>query len=105
MEGTTEPEYAKCVAISTKGAQIEMILPSFLAIIVPILVGLIFGVPGAIGLLVGGLGTGFVMAVFMANTGGAWDNAKKYIESGNLGGKGSEAHKAAVIGDTIGCYR
>jgi len=79
-----------------------MILPSFLAIIVPILVGLIFGVAGAIGLLVGGLGTGFVMAVFMANTGGAWDNAKKYIESGHLGGKGSEAHKAAVIGDTIG---
>jgi len=102
MEGTTEPDYARCVAISTKGAQIEMILPSFLAITVPILVGLIFGVPGAMGLLVGGLGTGFVMAVFMANTGGAWDNAKKYIESGHLGGKGSEAHKAAVIGDTIG---
>jgi len=102
MEGTTEPDYARCVAISTKGAQIEMILPSFLAIIVPILVGLIFGVAGAIGLLVGGLGTGFVMAVFMANTGGAWDNAKKYIESGHLGGKGSDAHKAAVIGDTIG---
>lgn len=102
MTGKKEPEYAKCVAISTKGAQIEMILPSSLAIIVPILVGLIFGVAGAIGLLVGGLATGFAMAVFMANTGGAWDNAKKYIEAGNLGGKGSEAHKAAIIGDTVG---
>lgn len=102
MEGKTEPDYARCVAISTKGAQIEMILPSLLAIAVPIAVGLIFGVSGAIGMLVGGLGTGFVLAVFMANSGGAWDNAKKYIESGHMGGKGSEAHKAAVIGDTVG---
>ena len=102
LEGKAEPEYARCVAISTKGAQLEMILPSTLAIIVPVLVGLIFGVPGAIGLLVGGLGAGFVLAVFMANSGGAWDNAKKYIESGKLGGKGSDAHKAAVIGDTVG---
>ncbi|MQY79660.1 MAG: sodium-translocating pyrophosphatase [Bacteroidetes bacterium] len=102
LEGKAEPEYARCVAISTKGAQLEMILPSTLAIIVPVLVGLIFGVPGAIGLLVGGLGAGFVLAVFMANSGGAWDNAKKYIESGKMGGKGSDAHKAAVIGDTVG---
>ena len=102
LEGKAEPDYARCVAISTKGAQLEMILPSTLAIIVPVLVGLIFGVPGAIGLLVGGLGAGFVLAVFMANSGGAWDNAKKYIESGKLGGKGSDAHKAAVIGDTVG---
>lgn len=102
LEGKAEPEYARCVAISTKGAQLEMILPSTLAIIVPVLVGLIFGVPGAIGLLVGVLGTGFVLAVFMANSGGAWDNAKKYIESGKMGGKGSDAHKAAVIGDTVG---
>lgn len=102
LEGKAEPEYARCVEISTKGAQLEMILPSTLAIIIPVLVGLIFGVPGAIGLLVGGLGAGFVLAVFMANSGGAWDNAKKYIESGKLGGKGSDAHKAAVIGDTVG---
>jgi len=102
LEGKAEPEYARCVAISTKGAQLEMILPSTLAIIVPVIVGLIFGVPGAIGLLVGGLGAGFVLAVFMANSGGAWDNAKKYIESGKMGGKGSDAHKAAVIGDTVG---
>ena len=102
MEGTTEPEYAKCVAIATKGAQIEMILPSMLAIIVPIVTGLIFGIAGTMGLLVGGLSSGFVLAIFMANSGGAWDNAKKYIESGHLGGKGSDNHKAAVIGDTVG---
>jgi len=102
MEGETEPEYAKCVAISTKGAQIEMIAPSLLAIVIPIAVGLIFGVAGNMGLLVGALGTGFVLAIFMANSGGAWDNAKKYIESGKLGGKGSDAHYAAVIGDTVG---
>jgi K(+)-stimulated pyrophosphate-energized sodium pump len=93
LEGKAEPDYARCVAISTKGAQIEMILPSLLAILIPILVGLIFGVAGTIGLLIGGLGTGFVLAIFMANSGGAWDNAKKYIEAGNLGGKGSDAHK------------
>ncbi len=102
LEGKAEPDYARCVAISTKGAQIEMILPSLLAIAVPIVVGLIFGVAGTIGLLIGGLGAGFVLAIFMANSGGAWDNAKKYIEKGNLGGKGSDAHKAAVIGDTVG---
>ncbi len=102
LEGKAEPDYARCVAISTKGAQIEMILPSLLAIAVPIVVGLIFGVAGTIGLLIGGLSSGFVLAIFMANSGGAWDNAKKYIEKGNLGGKGSDAHKAAVIGDTVG---
>jgi len=102
LEGETEPDYARCVAISTKGAQIEMILPSLLAIAIPIVVGLIFGVAGTIGLLMGGLSSGFVLAIFMANSGGAWDNAKKYIEAGNLGGKGSDAHKAAVIGDTVG---
>ncbi|HYX09162.1 MAG TPA: sodium/proton-translocating pyrophosphatase, partial [Bacteroidales bacterium] len=87
---------------ATKGAQIEMILPSFLAIAAPIVTGLIFGVSGTIGLLIGGLSAGFVLAIFMANAGGAWDNAKKYIEAGNLGGKGSDAHKAAIIGDTVG---
>ncbi len=102
MEGKTEPDYARCVAISTKGAQHEMMLPSLLAIIVPIAIGVIFGVAGVMGLLVGGLVSGFVLAVFMANAGGAWDNAKKYIEEGNLGGKGSDAHKAAVVGDTVG---
>jgi len=102
MEGKAEPDYARCVAISTRGAQIEMIVPSLLAIIVPIIVGFIFGIAGSVGLLAGALSTGFVMAVFMANTGGAWDNAKKFIESGHLGGKGSANHKAAVIGDTVG---
>jgi K(+)-stimulated pyrophosphate-energized sodium pump len=102
LEGEAEPDYARCVEISTKSAQVEMITPSVLAIIVPIIVGLIFGVAGALGLLVGGLSTGFVLAVFMSNSGGAWDNAKKYIESGHLGGKGSDAHKATVIGDTVG---
>ena len=102
LEGKTEPEYARCVAISTKGAQREMMLPSFLAIIAPVVTGLVLGVAGVMGLLVGGLAAGFVLAVFMANTGGAWDNAKKYIEEGHLGGKGSDPHKAAVIGDTVG---
>ncbi len=102
MEGTAEPDYARCVEISTKGAQREMLLPSLLAIIVPVLVGLLFGVSGVLGLLVGGLGAGFVLAVFMANAGGAWDNAKKYIEEGNMGGKGSDNHKATVVGDTVG---
>jgi len=90
------------VAISTKGAQKEMLLPSILAILTPILTGILLGVSGVMGLLAGGLGSGFVLAVFMANSGGAWDNAKKYIEEGNLGGKGSDAHKAAVVGDTVG---
>lgn len=102
LEGKEEPDYANCVHISTKGAQQEMLIPSLLAIITPILTGIIFGVSGVMGLLVGGLGAGFVLAVFMANAGGAWDNAKKYIEEGNHGGKGSNPHKAAVIGDTVG---
>ena len=102
MTGEAEPDYAKCVEISTKGAQHEMIFPSLLAIIIPVAMGLIFGVAGVIGLLAGGLGSGFVLAIFMANSGGAWDNAKKYIEEGNLGGKGSDNHKATVIGDTVG---
>lgn len=102
MTGEAEPDYARCVEISTKGAQHEMVFPSLLAIIVPVVMGLIFGVSGVIGLLAGGLGTGFVLAIFMANAGGAWDNAKKYIEEGNLGGKGSDNHKATVIGDTVG---
>lgn len=102
LEGKATPDYARCVGISTRGAQIEMILPAALAIIVPILTGLVFGVAGVMGLLVGGLGSGFVLAIFMANAGGAWDNAKKYIEDGNFGGKGSDAHAAAVTGDTVG---
>ena len=102
MEGTGTPDYAECVAISTAGAQREMILPSLLAIIVPVVTGLLLGVAGVIGLLAGGLATGFVLACMLNNAGGAWDNAKKYIEKGNLGGKGSDAHKAAVVGDTVG---
>ena len=102
LEGKAEPDYERCVAISTKGAQHEMLVPSILAIIVPILTGVILGVPGVLGLLIGGLATGFVMAVFMANSGGAWDNAKKYVEEGNFGGKGSDNHKATVVGDTVG---
>ena len=102
MEGTATPEYAKCVEISTKGAQREMLLPSLLAIAVPVGIGLLLGVAGVVGLLVGGLTTGFTLAVMLNNAGGAWDNAKKYIEKGNYGGKGSEAHKAAVVGDTVG---
>lgn len=102
LSGEAEPDYARCVQISTKGAQKEMIFPSLLAIVAPILTGLVFGVPGVIGLLVGGLAAGFVLAIFMANAGGAWDNAKKYIEEGNFGGKGSEVHRATVVGDTVG---
>jgi len=102
MEGTGTPEYAKCVEISTKGAQREMLVPSLLAIIVPVLIGLLLGVAGVVGLLVGGLTTGFTLAVMLNNAGGAWDNAKKYIEKGHHGGKGSEAHKAGVVGDTVG---
>ena len=102
MEGKATPEYAKCVEISTKGAQKEMLLPSLLAIAVPIAIGLVLGVAGVIGLLVGGLTTGFTLAVMLNNAGGAWDNAKKYIEKGNFGGKGSDAHHAAVVGDTVG---
>lgn len=102
LTGETEPDYARCVQISTKAAQLEMILPSILAISTPVIVGVLFGVPGTMGLLVGALSSGFVLAIFMANAGGAWDNSKKYIESGHHGGKGSEAHKASVVGDTVG---
>ncbi len=102
FEGTAEPDYARCVAISTKGAQKAMMVPSLAAIVVPIVTGLLLGVGGVMGLLIGATTTGFVLAVFMANAGGAWDNAKKFIEEGNLGGKGSPAHKAAVVGDTVG---
>jgi len=102
LAGTDKPDYASCVQISTKGAQKAMILPSLLALIAPILVGIIFGPFTVIALLAGSLATGFVLAVMMANSGGAWDNAKKFIEKGNLGGKGSANHKAAVVGDTVG---
>jgi K(+)-stimulated pyrophosphate-energized sodium pump len=102
MEGTGEPDYAKCVSISTAGAQKEMILPSLLAIIVPVMTGLFLGVAGVMGLLAAGLSCGFVLAITLNNAGGAWDNAKKYIEKGAHGGKGSEAHKAGVVGDTVG---
>jgi K(+)-stimulated pyrophosphate-energized sodium pump len=102
MEGTGQPDYARCVSISTKGAQKEMILPSLLAIIVPVLTGLLLGVAGVMGLLAGGLSCGFVLAITLNNAGGAWDNAKKYIEKGAHGGKGSDAHKASVVGDTVG---
>jgi K(+)-stimulated pyrophosphate-energized sodium pump len=102
MEGTATPEYAKCVAISTKGAQREMLVPSLLAIAVPVAVGLVFGVAGVVGLLVGGLTSGFTLASMLNNAGGAWDNAKKFVEKGNYGGKGSETHKASVVGDTVG---
>ncbi|MGD2109823.1 MAG: sodium/proton-translocating pyrophosphatase [Phycisphaerae bacterium] len=100
--GEKIPDYARCVDISTKGAQKEMIFPSLLAIIVPVVVGLVFGVPGVMGLLAGGLTSGFAVAIFMANAGGAWDNAKKYVEKGHHGGKGSDAHKATIVGDTVG---
>lgn len=102
LEGENEPDYARCVEISTIGAQKEMLIPSLLVILVPLVFGLLLGVPAVVGLLAGGLSAGFALAVFMANSGGAWDNAKKYIEEGNFGGKGSESHKAAVIGDTVG---
>ena len=102
LEGKATPDYARCVAISTKGAQHEMLFPSVLAILAPIAVGFIFGVAGVMGLLIGSLSAGFVLAVFMANSGGAWDNAKKFIEEGNLGGKGSDNHTATVVGDTVG---
>lgn len=102
LEGKAEPDYERCVAISTKGAQREMLLPSLLAIFVPVATGLILGVGGVLGLLIGGLSSGFVLAIFMANSGGTWDNAKKYVEEGNFGGKGSDNHKATVVGDTVG---
>ena len=102
LTGEATPDYARCVFISTKGAQHEMLLPSLLAIIIPVLTGILLGVAGVMGLLAGGLASGFVLAVFMANSGGAWDNAKKYIEEGHFGGKGSASHKATVVGDTVG---
>ncbi|MBO5254236.1 MAG: sodium/proton-translocating pyrophosphatase, partial [Opitutales bacterium] len=102
MQGTSDPDYARCVEISTKAAQKEMLFPSLLAVATPVITGLVFGVAGVMGLLGGALATGFILAIFMANSGGAWDNAKKFIEQDNFGGKGSEAHKAAVIGDTVG---
>lgn len=102
LTGEADPDYERCVQISTKGAQHAMVLPSMLAIIVPVITGLILDVPGVLGLLIGGLSSGFVLAIFMANAGGAWDNAKKYVEEGNFGGKGSEVHKATVVGDTVG---
>ena len=102
LEGKATPDYGRCVEISTRAAQQEMIFPSILAIIIPIIVGCVLGVAGVLGLLVGGLAGGFTLAVFMANAGGAWDNAKKNIEEGNFGGKGSFAHKATIVGDTVG---
>jgi K(+)-stimulated pyrophosphate-energized sodium pump len=102
MEGTGKPEYAKCVAIATKGAQKEMVVPALMAIVVPVVTGIIFGVPGVVGLLMGGMTTGFTLASMLNNSGGAWDNAKKYIERGNYGGKKSECHKASIVGDTVG---
>ena len=102
LTGEAEPDYERCVAISTQGAQREMVFPSLLAIIAPVVTGLIFGVSGVVGLLIGGLSAGFVLAIFMANAGGAWDNAKKYVEEGNFGGKHSDVHKATVVGDTVG---
>ena len=102
MEGTGKPEYAKCVEISTKGAQSEMLVPSLLAIAVPLVVGIVLGVPGVVGLLMGGMSAGFVLASMLNNAGGAWDNAKKFVERGNYGGKKSECHKATIVGDTVG---
>lgn len=102
LAGTSKPDYASCVDISTASAQREMVVPSIVAISVPVVVGVLFGVAGVIGLLAGGLAAGFSLAIMMANAGGAWDNAKKYVEEGHHGGKGSEAHKAAIVGDTVG---
>jgi K(+)-stimulated pyrophosphate-energized sodium pump len=102
LNGTSKPDYARCVEISTLSAQREMIAPSGLALLVPVVVGVIFGVAGVLGLLAGTLTSGFALAIMMANAGGAWDNAKKYIEEGHHGGKGSQAHKGAVVGDTVG---
>ena len=102
LEGKATPDYDRCIKISTRSALREMILPSLLAIVIPVVVGMVLGVAGVLGLLVGGMSTGFTLAVFMANSGGAWDNAKKMIEEGNFGGKGSPCHKAAIVGDTVG---
>ncbi|MEG2914956.1 MAG: sodium/proton-translocating pyrophosphatase, partial [Oscillospiraceae bacterium] len=102
MEGTAEADYDSCIDLCTKSAQSEMIPPALLAIIVPVVVGAILGVNGVVGMLAGSTVTGFILAIMMSNSGGAWDNCKKYIEAGNLGGKGSDNHKAAVVGDTVG---
>jgi len=102
MEGTGEPDYKTCVAISTESALREMILPGSLAVVVPLVIGFVLGKEALAGLLVGTMSSGFLLAVMMANAGGAWDNAKKWIETGQFGGKGSDAHKAAVVGDTVG---
>jgi K(+)-stimulated pyrophosphate-energized sodium pump len=102
MDGSAIPDYARCVTIATYAAQREMVVPALCAIIAPVFVGFVFGVSGVIGLLSGSLASGFVLAIFMINSGGAWDNAKKYIEGGAMGGKGSDAHKSSVIGDTVG---
>ena len=102
MDGTGRPDYARCVEISTAGAQREMVLPSLIAVVVPVVVGLFMGVAGVFGLLVGGLASGFALATMLNNAGGAWDNAKKFVEKGNYGGKGSDTHKSAVVGDTVG---
>ncbi len=102
MEGTGEPEYEKCIDISTKASLREMIVPGFLAVLSPVAVGLVLGAEALGGMLGGSIVTGVMMAIFMSNAGGAWDNAKKYIEEGNHGGKGSEPHSAAVVGDTVG---
>ena len=102
LEGKQRPDYSRCVEISTKAAQKEMIFPSILAIVVPVIVGVVLGPAGVLGLLAGALGAGFVLAIFLANSGGAWDNAKKYVEEGNFGGKNSESHHATVVGDTVG---
>lgn len=102
LTGEQRPDYARCVEISTLGAQHEMVFPSVIAIVVPVVTGLCLGAAGVMGLLVGGLGAGFTLAVFLANSGGAWDNAKKYVEEGHLGGKNSDCHKATIVGDTVG---
>ena len=102
LEGKATPDYGRCIKISTRSALHEIVLPSLLAIVIPVVVGMVFGVAGVLGLLVGGMSTGFTLAVFMANSGGAWDNAKKLIEEGNHGGKGSPCHKASIVGDTVG---
>jgi K(+)-stimulated pyrophosphate-energized sodium pump len=102
LQGTAKADYARAVKICTVAAQKEMILPSLSAILVPIIIGILLGIEGVVGLLIGALSSGFVVAIMMANSGGAWDNAKKFIEKGNFGGKGSPAHKAGVVGDTVG---
>ena len=102
MEGKADPDYAKCVDLCTKASLREMILPTIVAVVTPVVVGLILGFTGVVGLLAGATVSGFLLAIFMSNSGGAWDNAQKYIESGVHGGKGSDQHKAAVVGDTVG---